>query len=232
MFTNIGENFSADNDICGQAAEQSYIAPFIYNGDATRRGEWPWSVAMFHFGTKFVCGGTLVSNRMVISAAHCINTGTRRYEAHEVLLWLGRYSLKVFNEDGAIATGVDRIHVHPEYKTIDRDSFDADIALLITTKIIEYTSYVRPVCLWSESTDISLVEGKEGTVVGWGKIDVENTSDILRKIDLPIVNALACVRKTAQLNTVVSNRTFCAGTLDGSGPCMGDSGKGIRNLSG
>lgn len=175
-------------------------------------------------GLSFNCGGSLVSARAVLSAAHCINTATKNYQAHEVLLWLGRYSLTDWNEAGAISNNVQYIYIHPDYKR-QRESYDADISILLMTRTIQFTEFVRPICLWPATNGIADVEGQRGTVVGWGKDGSDRiVSTIPKKVDLPIVNSLTCVQTSESLAKVISPRTFCAGTLNGDGPCHGDSG--------
>lgn len=166
-----------------------------------------------------------MSPKAVISAAHCINTSTKNYLPHEVLLWLGRYSLIDWSEVGAISSAVAQIIIHSDYKR-QRESYDADIAVLVMEKYVEFNEYIRPVCLWSGSSSIQHVEGLKGTVVGWGKDGTDKiVSNIPKKVDLPIVNTITCVQTSESLYKAVSNRTFCAGTLNGDGPCHGDSGK-------
>lgn len=176
-------------------------------------------------GLSFNCGGSLVSARAVLSAAHCINTATKNYQASEVLLWLGRYSLTDWSETGAVSSNVQQIYIHPDYKR-QRESYDADISILVMQRPVEFTQYVRPICLWQPTNGIQDVEGHRGTVVGWGKDGSDRiVSTIPRKVDLPIVNSLTCVQTSESLSKVISQRTFCAGTLNGDGPCHGDSGK-------
>lgn len=175
-------------------------------------------------GLSFNCGGSLVSPKAVISAAHCINTSTKNYRPNEVLLWLGRFSLIDWSEVGAISSTVQQIIIHTDYKR-QRESYDADIAILVMEKRVEFNEYIRPVCLWSGSSNIQNVEGLKGTVVGWGKDGTDKiVSNIPKKVDLPIVNTITCVQTSESLYKAVSNRTFCAGTLNGDGPCHGDSG--------
>nr|CAD7572381.1 unnamed protein product [Timema californicum] len=56
---------------------------------------------------------------------------------------------------------VSKVHVHPSYNSSD---FRADLAILMLSSPVEFTMYVRPVCLWSPSfTELKVVEGKDGT---------------------------------------------------------------------
>lgn len=232
--------------VCGTRFSESEITPLVFGGEDTQRGDWPWMVCntiicilvfktmVSYFqvaiylnkptGLSFNCGGTLISSKTVITAAHCINTSTKNYRAREVVLYLGRYSLIDWSEVGAIATNVEEIVIHKDYKR-QRESFDADIAILLMTKRVEFNEFVRPACLWPGESSIQEIEGKSGTVVGWGKDGTDRVvSNIPKKVDLPIVNSITCVQTSESLSKAVSNRTFCAGTLNGDGPCHGDSG--------
>ena len=43
----------------------------IVNGDKTRAGVYPWTVGI-QFGDKLYCGGSIISNRFIVTAAHCV----------------------------------------------------------------------------------------------------------------------------------------------------------------
>lgn len=48
-----------------------------------------------------------------------------------------------------------------------------------------------------------------------------------KKIDLFIPTQYECLSSHASIKYVSSDRTFCAGNLNGFGPCKGDSGGGL-----
>lgn len=159
-----------------------------------------------------------------MTAAHCVITSQKAYQSHEMSVWLGRYSLLDWAEQGATTIPIQSLHVHEDYMK-QQQSFDADVAVIVLQRQVTFSQYIRPICLWPSATGINDVEGQRGTVIGWGRDADFQISTTPKKVDLPIVNTLSCIQKSEQLSKTVSHRTFCAGTLDGTGPCRGDSGK-------
>ena len=71
-------------------------------------------------------------------------------------------------EEGYTKVGAKKIMVHPDWKPFD-SKYDADIAIIVLQIAVQYTKYIRPLCLWTgTSFDIRDIEDKNGVVVGWG----------------------------------------------------------------
>jgi len=47
------------------------VTPYIINGQWAARGAWPWQILLRRNGA-FTCGGSLLNNRWVLTAAHCV----------------------------------------------------------------------------------------------------------------------------------------------------------------
>lgn len=227
---------STRSSSCGIVKSTLEMRPQSIGNGAVKRGEWAWLVAIYiymdTFAPNFACGGNLLSNKIVLTAAHCVKNAGKSYRPHEILLYLGHYNRSDWNEIDSMRLGVAKIHIHPEYrKQMKKAAKDADLAVLIADGIIEFNAFIQPVCLWSiedGSDDESFATDRIGTVVGWGRNSLNRTpSKYPRKIVLPIVDVNVCRLASKRIASALSNRMFCAGTLDDNSdsPCHGDSGK-------
>lgn len=213
---------------CGVSKMKLQIRSLIFGGDVIQRGEWPWLVAIYlseMFGLSFACGGNLISSKAVLTAAHCVRTANKYYQPREILLYFGHFNRLDWTEDDSIRQRPAEIFIHSDYKR-GRHSKDADLAILITRESVEFNKFIQPVCLWSADDDGEESEDVKGIVVGWGKESAgQAVSTMPKKIELPIIEANHCMERSEKLAPLLSNRTFCGGTLDGNGPCYGDSGR-------
>ncbi|XP_073828322.1 gastrulation-defective isoform X2 [Musca autumnalis] len=219
------------------------------------RGAWPWLAAVYVnnlTSLAYQCGGTLISTRIVVSAAHCFQLFKKRYTANEVLVFLGRHNLKNWNEEGSLAAPVDDIFIHPDYNQ-HLSSYDADIAVVVLKNEVRYNTFIRPACMWTGTTAIEYIEGEPGIVVGWGlgsfntSKQMSTTSTVPKIISTPVVSNEVCFAANPKYKSLTSNRTFCAGIMYEQmlytkslaskplvfnkqlhqGPCTGDSGAGL-----
>jgi secreted trypsin-like serine protease len=200
---------------------------FIYGGMTTDHGAWPWIVVInmqLDETIKYVCGASLLSNKVAISAAHCIVT----LSADQVILYIGAYDISdATNIDYEVRKTTELI-VHPDYFNEEKTFSDADIGLLIMQEPIQFNSFIRPICLWPNQFIDEDVVNQTGIVVGWGRTEgtAFSTATPL-SIELPIVSEVTCLREDISYFYITSNRTFCVGEKNGKGPCHGDSGSGF-----
>lgn len=198
----------------------------IMGGEAAESKTWPWQVAfrLKHGGKQF-CGGTIVSSKFVLSAAHCFTSVTQRdifVSAGHINKMLKRAS----KEEGFQHHLVDRIISHESY---DDNVVYADIALVkVTGKGWKWSDYVKPACL--PENGFNAEEGAVCAVVGWGVTDADKHD--LNQATIPIVNFKRCQKLLD--NGVKDHSQFCAGVLDRGGvdTCQGDSGGPLVCVSG
>ncbi|XP_018328074.1 serine proteinase stubble isoform X6 [Agrilus planipennis] len=230
IVTTLIEN--TNDNVCGIVAQQP--RPLITYGKETSEGQWPWHTALYRSkGTdlQYICGGTLISRRHVLTAAHCVTKLQTNKAINPELLqvYLGKYSLRKLNP-GVQSMIVERVLVHPEYNAT---VFHNDIAILKLTQKATVTDYVRPVCLWDEEISLNSVVERLGTVVGWGYDDTGALTENLMQAQMPVVTTETCIFSNREFfSRFTSSKTYCAGfrnVIDSAGTsaCTGDSGGGM-----
>lgn len=202
---------------CGVSADK---IPLIINGTKAELGEWPWQVAISTRAGFLFCGGSLLSEEWVLTAAHCVakqnSTDTQPTSALKLLF--GKYYRNV-NDDKVQERDVISIILHENYNPA---ILDFDIAL-IRVKPLVLTNYIQPVCL--TSSDISnrnLHIGNSGIVTGWGRDETGRNSEVLKKTSLSVISSQICEENN---KIEITENMFCAGSPNAaSDTCDGDSG--------
>ncbi|KAG5317254.1 LFC factor, partial [Pseudoatta argentina] len=208
----------------------------IVNGFAARAGIFPWHVGIYakeNTGRyQQICGGTLINNNLVVSAAHCFydEVYNKLYNESQYAVAAGKH-YRDWNarEKYAQKSLVENIHAGGRYQGA-RGNFANDIALLKLKTPFELTTLVRPVCVdWDNTHEREQLQvGHSGKVVGWGKDIKGESTTSLQEIDMPFVPYDQCLSTVPQdFRGYLTSDKFCAGHLNGSSVCDGDSGGGL-----
>ncbi|XP_060066260.1 limulus clotting factor C-like [Ylistrum balloti] len=216
--------------ICGKSATARL--PLVYNGTVSSIGQWPWQAAMSrHLQDNYwyiTCGGSLVSESLVVTAAHCVTHYLTDIpiSVDDIAIYLGKqYRSDVLNSTFVQKRKVTSIEIHPHYNP---GTYDLDIAVLLLDNPVTLTHYVRPVCLPNRfASESHLRPGTEGVVTGWGVTENSRNSEELRMTKVQTTTNTDCMDKYAQVGypQTITENMFCAGQEDGSSDaCEGDSG--------
>ncbi|EEB20284.1 trypsin, putative [Pediculus humanus corporis] len=192
-------------------------------------GDWPWMVPLFKktlLGLQFFCSSTLISYSLALTAAHCIkfkNFLTVKME--DIIAYVGKLDITNWTEENSQPRLLNEIHIHPDF---DSDDLHSDLAVIKFKKPVNPAYNVAPACLWQGDDKLSSVVGKKGVVFGWGADGTGNKLTSTPKLAvMPIISQEECLRSKIEFLFLTTNRTFCAGFRNGTGPCSGDSGGGL-----
>ncbi|XP_023058339.1 coagulation factor IX isoform X2 [Piliocolobus tephrosceles] len=186
----------------------------VVGGEDAKPGQFPWQVVLNGKVDAF-CGGSIVNEKWVVTAAHCVETGAK------ITVVAGEHNIEE-TEHTEQKRNVIRIIPHHNYNaTINK--YNHDIALLELDEPLVLNSYVTPICIADkEYTNIFLKFGS-GYVSGWGRVfNKGRSASILQYLRVPLVDRATCLRST---KFTIYNNMFCAGFHEGGrDSCQGDSG--------
>ncbi|RWS26765.1 chymotrypsinogen A-like protein [Leptotrombidium deliense] len=113
----------------------------IVGGTEAKQGAYPWMVALLHSDLSFFCGGSLINDRYILTAAHCVpglTAGDVRVIVRHVALDKG------IDADNVLT--VDNIWTNPEYIG-PANNHKNDLALLRLSQPVQISSSLLPICL-------------------------------------------------------------------------------------
>lgn len=211
---------------CGKT---SAVLPLVMHGTRVSNGQWPWTAAFYYNeSTEYLlfCGGTLITSRTVITAAHCI----WNMNITNILIVFNKihreYRKDEFRSEPFF---VKETAVPAIYQDREGD-YRSDIAIILLTKHVDISEYIKPACLpWNMNEGYKITSpGNLATVAGWGLDENFKTNEYLKFVRLPVVDTKECFLKIPHgFRKYFSYTTICAGFLNGTGVCNGDSGSGL-----
>ncbi|XP_053341159.1 transmembrane protease serine 13b [Clarias gariepinus] len=196
---------------CGLSQSSSRII----GGDEADPGQWPWQVSL-HFQGSHVCGGSVISQDFIVSAAHCFPSDPPAWQVPaNWRVYLGVESQYMLPAPQYIAD----IIIHELYNP---NTHDNDIALLKLTQPINFTGMVQPVCL--PAYDQVVLADTECWTTGFGTTEEgeDHGSIQLMEVEVEIIDRSLC---NTAYKGLISNDMLCAGDMNGGkDACQGDSG--------
>ncbi|KAB7495199.1 Transmembrane protease serine 3, partial [Armadillidium nasatum] len=199
--------------------------PKIVGGVPAPYGAYPWTVHIENLnfeGFEHACGGTIISEFFIVTAAHCLHGLSYR----EVRVKVGDFDTKL--KDPAEKTyETETWKVHPDFQK--GGYYKNDIAVLkvkpFLGKGITFNEFISPACLPLENGHYPA--GTWCYVSGWGltKSNALYPSNLLQAATVPLIPKRICQNKRVYGSRRFQEGMMCAGYLQGKiDACGGDSG--------
>lgn len=209
-----------ENIGCGVAKRRNdKRTNIIVGGKAATKSFYPWQAAIY-YDDEFLCGGSLVDNQHIVTAAHCFKHLSTDLSLYRVVL--GDHN-RDSDEGTEEERGVKKIVQHELYET---NADTHDIAIMKLDRSVVFGTDINAICLPKENE--VLQAGTKCFLSGWGKIRNDGDSvALLQHVSLPIGDRRHCQQRNTFNNHVINDRMICAGYNDGlhySSGCHGDSG--------
>ncbi|ODM92502.1 Proclotting enzyme [Orchesella cincta] len=211
------ENYGVRNN-CGA---NNYNDIKVVGGREATKGEFPYAVALLKNRRQF-CGGSLISESWVLTAAHCIQP-LKSFSG--VTVNVGDHNINQQNEVTHQSRGVKRGLYN---RGFSMQNLQHDVALLQLTEPVKIGDNVQTVCLSREEPPY----GNQAVLAGWGKTGKNlPPSATLRTVKMRIIPHEECKRNYAQEPRAppITSGMVCAGEGSQGSPklrdaCNGDSG--------
>ncbi|KAF4087349.1 hypothetical protein AMELA_G00094410 [Ameiurus melas] len=187
----------------------------IIRGDEVKPHSRPY-MASVQINNKHMCGGFLIRNDYVLTAAHCVdNIDHSGKDKLEVLLGAHNISRK---EPQQQRISVQKYILHPCYKRHERPN---DIMLLKLKSKAKVNNAVKIILLPKKNEN--LPARQECSIAGWGKTE-QNTaeSSVLREVKLKVQFNFEC-RKIWD-EKFYTDSMICTASDGKKAFCQGDSG--------
>ncbi|NXY92713.1 CTRL protease, partial [Alcedo cyanopectus] len=169
----------------------------IINGQNAAPGSWPWQVSLQTRSGSHFCGGSLINQYWVVTAAHC------NFNPYAHVVVLGEYDRS--NPQGIQVKTVARAITYPSWNP---NTFQNDITLLRLSSPAQLGPRVSPICL--PPPNLYLPNNLQCVTTGWGRTNPNSQALAVRlqQVTLPLISQSQCMQYWG--NRITSNM-LCAG---------------------
>ncbi|XP_018334896.1 brachyurin-like isoform X2 [Agrilus planipennis] len=181
----------------------------IVGGNEAVPNSLPYQVALRPFYDEWTsfCGGSLITKRYVLTAAHCLD---------EVILGAHKYR-EIESTQQRINTSTFKVH-----EQFNSETLDNDLGVIYLPTPAKINHYVQLIALPSRTDVSNSFAGHKATASGWGD-DYDPATDgkeVLRYINVRILRNEVC---NETFKDIIDSVICTAGT-GRKGVCFGDSG--------
>nr|ATU82932.1 secreted S1 protease protein [Pristhesancus plagipennis] len=188
----------------------------IVNGKEAGIHEFPFMALIMEKKTRFpFCGGSIITTRHVLTAAHC----SHPYPENSLSVIVGEHDIRTVKETKATKViHVKKIMNHEDYDNVTQTH---DIAILYLEEDVPLSDQIGRICMPTPQKALnSWIK-----VMGWGLLKDEEqggkASPVLHKVNLKVIDLGVC--KTIYGIDATKNRQICTYNNE-KDSCQGDSG--------
>jgi len=207
----------------------------VVGGIEARPWEFPWQTSLRRRATNsHFCGGFIINNRWIMSAAHCASGETPAI----LVIVIGDHTRNDLSNTVRQTHDVDRIHMHEQYNA---RTLVNDIALTRTVQTLQFNDNIQPVC-GPEPTD--QYAHRRTVASGWGTlfsggpccpqtlqyVSMNITTNAFCSAAYPIIYPVTADMICASDNTGGNERDTCQG--DSGGPLVVQDADGTFRVVG
>ena len=196
------------NETCG-CSQDAAVLTKIVGGEQAKKDSWGWAVSI-RVGEKHICGGSLISTNLILTAAHCLISLKSK---SSLRINVGSKNLSTIRQQ----RGVSEIYIHGDY---DSNTFINDIAMIRLASAINMTDRsIALICLPAIMDVEYPAAGEPVVAIGWGVLAAEDktASNTLQQVTLEVISSSLMICQRSVNN---EDLQFCAGVQGG--------GKGIE----
>ncbi|XP_052744821.1 phenoloxidase-activating enzyme [Bicyclus anynana] len=218
------EEMNEVNKFCGIDTSSSNK---IIGGEEVAIDQYPWLALLEYAGNFLACGGSLISHRFVLTAAHCLNG----LNGPPLLVRLAEFNTSSFPTDSVKSDGggydnvtvqiveVKNMYPHPKFNR-NRKIHDIGLVELIENVVIT-KDFIKAICLPERNFLPDFDALTKFTIAGWGGTANASESEVKLELSVPYVSWDKC-EKVQEPDII--NTQICAGGIAGKDSCRGDSG--------
>ncbi|XP_020718171.1 trypsin-like [Ceratitis capitata] len=203
--------FALASAITAGTVPTSLFVGRIVKGVNTTIEVHPYQVSIQKLNGRHFCGGSIIDEDTIVTAAHCLRTTT----AAQIQIRLGSTS---YNGGGRVVRA-RALQIHPDY--VHKTNYN-DVAIIKLAESVSESTRIRYIRLAS-STPLTCTRA---VVTGWGVECYKNCTKsplILQEVEVGIVDRNACASKAYKYGSKIKDTMLCAYDL-GKDACQGDSG--------
>ena len=212
----------------------------IIGGSSVAKNSIPWQVGILMNGRDIPidCGGTLLTAKHVLTAAHCVcvdSVSQDLISPSDIVVVVAEHD-QTNAADGTRHT-VSKFNNHPKY---DCTGYDNDFSMLFLSTNVALGRVAVPACLPPLSYSGDALVGQQVKVSGWGSLtqvlvfsstttgppEIPELPVLLQSVDVPVVSQAACTTAYANDTRAITDNMICAGIIGtgGKDACQRDSG--------